>query len=398
MQNKILIIGVDGGATKVVAHVVRVDEAGFFELGKSVAQRQYLDYPEFDRQFIPVPLATQLADMQQGFEPTDEELKQSSAYLQAFTDVIREIAESENQYHVLIGMGMPGLKTTDKRGIAALANGPRMPHFCDLLEEKLAQVGVHLVSPVHKLGSDADYCGMGETYALDGSFRNVNNAYYLGGGTGVADAMVLNGDLLAFDDAKPWIAKTWEFKSSGGYSLERYISAKGVQFLYGESIGISTEELDKKCVYGQQILEMAQKGDKKAAETIAMVSGHLAKLLFERISTLYFGWQSSFEFINVAKTLDPEHPFKGTLLDRIVIGQRLGDWLGMDAGAKMLLEPLTAQLETFILSTKEEEFIQHYLSGNKLKKDLIALSSLRAAPALGAGADAFLNYQKRSTC
>jgi len=398
MQNKILIIGVDGGATKVVAHVVTVDEAGFFELGKSVAQRQYLDYPEFDRQFKPVPLATQLADMQQGFEPTGEELKQSSAYLQAFTDVIREIAENENQHHVLIGMGMPGLKTTDKRGIAALANGPRMPHFCDLLEEKLAQVGVHLVSPVHKLGSDADYCGMGETYALDGSFRNVNNAYYLGGGTGVADAMVLNGDLLAFDDAKPWIAKTWEFKSSGGYSLERYISAKGVQFLYGESIGISTEELDKKGVYGQQILEMAQNGDKKASETVAMVSGHLAKLLFERISTLYFGWQSSFEFINETKTLDSHHPFKGTLLDRIVIGQRMGDWLGMDAGAKMLLEPLTVQLETFILSTKEEEFIHHYLSGNKLKKDLIALSSLRAAPALGAGADAFLNYQKRSIC
>lgn len=393
-----LIIGVDGGASKVVAHEILVDENGLFQTGNRFSGRQYADFPGFDAAFRPVPLATQLAEMAHDLELNTDEIEQSNAYLSAFAEAIKELALQKGNKMILVGMGMPGLKSADKRGIVALANGPRMPRFCDLLEERLRIEGVRLIRPVHKLGSDADYCGIGEEYAWNGCFRNISNAYYLGGGTGVADALKIGGELLPFDEAKPWIAKTWEFKSKDGFSLEKYISARGMQLLFSDKTGISTEELDQKGVFGLQILEKAFLGDPFARETVEMVCHQLAAVLFERLSTLFFGWQHPFEFINPAKTLEPGHPYLGTLLERIILGQRLGEWLGHEAGSKMLLEPLKEKLTSFILEIKDPAFRDHYLPGGLLKQDLIILSSLRAAPALGAGADAFLNYKKNNLC
>lgn len=398
MQKDILIIGIDGGATKVAAYEIVNDQYGYFLIGKHSAERHYADYPEFDKYFSPVPLKIQLDEMPQNLIVTPAEKKQSVSYLQAFMDVISEVAQKANNNKILIGLGMPGLKTADKRGIAALANGPRMPFFCDILEEKLHLENIQLISRIHKLGSDADYCGIGEEYASDGSFRNVTNAYYLGGGTGVADAMKLNGWLIPFDDAKSWIAKTWEFKTSVNSSMEKFISAKGIQQLYSEKTGISMDELAVKGIFGLQILEKALKGEEIAKETVDQVVYHLSRLLFERIYTLFFGWGHHFELINPAKTIESHHQYTGTLLDRIVIGQRLGDWLSSESGTQMLLQPLQVQLAALIRSVKDQKFCNHYLPGGELRNDLIIHSTLRVAPALGAGADAFVNYKNNSLC
>ena len=133
---------------------------------------------------------------------------------------------------------MPGMKTKDKHGISAIANGPRMPKYCQYIENKLEKNGIELLTPIDHLGSDADYCGLGEEFSSDGSFTNYKNSYYIGGGTGVADALKLNDKVTPFDQTKKWIAKTWEMKNDYGISMERYTSASGIQSIYGNYANI----------------------------------------------------------------------------------------------------------------------------------------------------------------
>ncbi len=182
-----------------------------------------------------VDLAVQLSQINENnISITVAEKEQSKAYYSAFIDVITEITQNTNSESILIGIGMPGIKTADKRGITAMANGPRLPNFASEIEQRLREIGITLIQLICKLGSDADYCGIGEEYAGNGAFCNIINAYYLGGGTGTADALKLNGSLISFDDCKSWIAKTWEMSDGNSKSMESYCSAKGIQSIYGE--------------------------------------------------------------------------------------------------------------------------------------------------------------------
>ena len=186
MKEQPTIIGIDGGASKVSAHIIEVSEDGKnFILDKENSIKEYRHYPEYHLDFKPVNLKNQLEQIQNDdIELTPSEIKHSKAYYNAFVDAISDLVKLTKAENVLIGIGMPGVKTTDKRGIAAMANGPRMPYFVSEIEQRLSDANIALASPITKLGSDADYCGIGEEYAENGSFCDIENAYYLGGGTG----------------------------------------------------------------------------------------------------------------------------------------------------------------------------------------------------------------------
>ena len=387
-----VLIGLDGGATKVSGWTLQVDDENRFSLGKRHARQQYCDYPHYQKNFQPVDLNTQLMEMASGnFHLTPAEKSQGQAYVEATAQVIAELAQGQS---ALVGIGMPGLKTQDKRGIAAMANGPRLPTFAQQVESLLQQREVELITPLHKLGSDADYCGVGEEYASHGLFRGVSSAYYLGGGTGAADALKIQGRLLPFDEVKTWIAKTWELKNDQGISLERYASANGIQTLYGEFTNTSVEKLTAKRVFPEQILTRAVAGEKAAQATFREASHYLAILLYERLLTLYAGWKGIFDFVNPQRpALKAEHPFLGTLLDRIVIGQRLGDLMAQAQATSILWKPLIEELEELIQKSPDfdPKAKEHYLPQGKLRPKLVQISPLREAPALGAGIDAYLS-------
>ncbi|MEE8341469.1 MAG: hypothetical protein V3R52_05175, partial [Candidatus Neomarinimicrobiota bacterium] len=181
MKKRPLIIGIDGGASKVSAFVVEAADGGnSFKLGVHNSTREYHD---FQSDFTPVDLPTQLEQIYHNnimLTPAEED--QAKVFSEAIFEVISDIVQVTKPENILIGIGMPGIKTADKRGIAAMANGPRMPNFVREIEQKLSAAGIALATPVGKLGSDADYCGIGEEYAENGGFRTTENAYYLGGG------------------------------------------------------------------------------------------------------------------------------------------------------------------------------------------------------------------------
>ncbi len=388
----ILLLGIDGGATKISGWIIDVRDIGFSLTNKNV-QRKYSEYIEYLGGFTPVDIHTQLKEMNNDIRLTPEEKTQGSCYINAATDVILELSKQNPDKKLLIGFGMPGLKTADKKGICALANGPRMPQFVKKVEANLRAASVDFFSIYH-LGSDADYCGIGEEYDIDGSFRNVNNAYYLGGGTGVADAMKLEGKLITFDNMKPWIAKAWEMKADNGLSLERYASAGGIQYIYSLKSGISLKEINETGTYPPQILTKAVSGEQAAINTINDVAENIAKLLFERISTLYFGYEGMFEFVNKKKpVLDKEHPFKKTLLDKIVIGQRLGNLLEESKSTPILWNDILIKLKELVSKVNNREFVNHYMSSGEFNSEIIQISSLREAPVIGAGVDAYFSYK-----
>ncbi len=389
-MSSIQIIGIDGGATKVSAWDIE-HNGNTFSLGQAHYADQYINQNFFNSGFSPVDIQTQLSEMDMNhIQLTESEIKQGNAIIQTFANVIHHIHSGEP---VLLGIGMPGLKTTDMRGIVAMANGPRIPHFCDQLEENLSQLNIPLAASISQLGSDADYCGIGEEYASGGAFTKCQFGYYLGGGTGAADALKCNGELLPLDKTKTWLAKSWEIKTQDGLSLERFASAGGIQFIYGQISGISVEELNRDAIYPTQILEYAINGNNNAKETLELVSLTLAHLFYERIETLFCGWQSPFEFANPNRApLEQSHPFLGNVFDQLIIGQRLGTLMDKSKTSTFLWDPFLGHLKTFISNsqTLDQKAKNHYLKFGL--ENLFTLSQLRDAPALGAGVDAFHQY------
>jgi len=398
MSDKITIIGIDGGASKVSAHIVEVSENGkSFSLSGKRSVKEYRHYPEYHPDFKPVSLPIQLSQINiNNINLTEAEEKHAKAYYSAFNDAISDLVKLTKAKNVLIGIGMPGVKTTDERGIAAMANGPRMPNFATEIEQRLDAPDITLAAPISKLGSDADYCGFGEEYSENGAFRNIENAYYLGGGTGAADALKLHGELISFDECKNWIAKTWEMSDKDGKSMEVYCSANGIQSIYSKIASISQGELISNNIYIEKILKKAIDDEKSAIKTWQIVSKKLAKLLFERIFTIYNGSQNIFSFINPnRKNLDSNHNFRRTLLNRIIIGQRLGNVFQTKSAQEIIIKPLIKYLSQLIKESNSLDSIakSHYLLDDKFNKNILVASELREAPELGAGINAFKNYK-----
>ncbi len=396
MKN-ILLIGIDGGATKVSGWVINYrEQTHLFQISDINLQKKYSDYPDFNPGFTPVDIKTQLDEMNKEIHLTNEEKKQGEVYMKTAADVIIWLLKKFPEKNVLIGIGMPGLKTADKRGISAIANGPRMPGFSEYIELRIKEENLTLGSPIAHLGSDADYCGLGEEYSANGLFRDVQNAYYLGGGTGVADALKLKGELIPFDQTKSWIAKAWEMQGDRGISFERYASAAGIQFIYSHYSNIPVEELNNNHIYPPQILEKALSDDKAAVDTINDVSINIATLLYERITTIYSGWSGLFSFVNPARELtEKDHKYRGVLLDRIIIGQRLGDLLNDSKQTPLLWSRVIERLSELFNKNNENRLKKKYLQNGRFRKEFITISKLRESPAIGAGVDAWLACKKR---
>ncbi len=395
LKDNILLLGIDGGATKVSARNLTLNKkTERFSLGKFSADCSYNEIEGFISNFKPTEISVQLAERDNGtIKPTEEENKQAATYIEACARVIESVVKQSGVNQIVVGLGMPGLKTKDKRGISVIANGPRMIDYADKLEKRLTDTGITFVTPIAHLGSDADYCGIGENYSEDGKFKNIKNAYYLGGGTGVADALKLNGKLLPFDETKDWLAKTWEMKSTDGRSLERFTSVGGLQSIYAEIAGKKVSELNEKGIYPIQIAELSAKGNPDAKKMIQSAVENISLLLFERITGLYAGSRNTFKFVNPTRPkLSSDHPYLKYVFDRIIIGQRLGDLFESQSGYTEIRKPVIKKLNELIKKSDllDEKAKLHYADSDKI----IVSSELREAPAIGAGIDAYFNWKK----
>ncbi len=375
-----ILIGVDGGATEAKAHHVTPagDDNDAFLLGQAAAARKY----ERLLGFRPVPVTEQLAQREAGsVQLTANERIQGSMLVQAACEAVAEtakVASGNGPPPVLVGIGMPGLKTADGRGIAVINNGPRIPDYLDQFEQRLGEMGVQFAAPVAELGSDADYCGVGELYAADGLFRGAENAYYIGCGTGIADAMILHGRLVTFDEASNWILKAWQIPSALGATFERLVSAKSMNDCYARLRG----DAEGRESYFPEIAAVA--GGTLALTWMRTASMVLAELIYERIHTLRHGRPNAPHRGPAYAALEVDHPYQGTLLQRIVLGQRLGRIYGDTRFHVVFGDRLDSHLAALIGQSDDAEMLAKYLDRNRLRLGVLRASTLRAAPALGA--------------
>ncbi|MCF7807148.1 MAG: hypothetical protein K9M49_06200 [Candidatus Marinimicrobia bacterium] len=395
-MDDITLIGIDGGASKVLVHKVDIltNPMRFVAL-KPFIEVTYESSDHYRSSFKPIVLSRQIKEHNAGgkIEQTKTEAQQEKAVLDSFTKAIKTILNGSNGNEVIIGVGLPGLKTKDKRGISAMANGPRMPQFLGQLEKQLKKEGFKNLNRIHAIGSDADYCGLGERWGDHGGMRGVNSAYYFGGGTGIADAMLLDKAIVPFDECKQWIGKTWEMKATEKETYENLLSAKGIQTRYAHLTGTTQEQLQLNEVYPWQIFERALGGEEAAAEIVEETAQALADLLYHRIRTLAVGAPET-HFLDKKRVLETEHDHLGKVFERIVIGQRLGDIWEFKKFDSLLNDPVNEKLGRMIHASDLPQAIKgEYLTKtNRLRDDLIINSELRHAPALGAAVDAYLEW------
>ncbi len=381
MNSDTLLIGVDGGATEVKAHAVRCDDHDAptaFELRPESAARVYPPAEGFN----PVPVGEQFAQRDCGaIELSATEAEQGRLWVVAATEAIVDVARDCAATRVLVGMGMPGLKTVDGRGICVINNGPRNPRFLEMLEQGLREAGLGLAAPIATLGSDADYCGLGEEYAADGLFRDVESAYYVGCGTGIADAMKMRGRLVPFDAAKSWMQKAWQMAAAIGPTFEKLVSAKSLNRVYADlrtdaGVGARPERFPE---------ADAAAGNPIAAACMECAALVLAELIFERLWTIKNGRGEAAHRGAAYLDLDREHTYRGLLLERVVIGQRVGLIYADSKYRAVFGNKLDACLASMIAEAGNTELAKACLSAaGGLKPGFLRASKLRAAPALGA--------------
>ncbi|NUP88749.1 MAG: ROK family protein [Candidatus Sumerlaeia bacterium] len=390
MSEQTILIGIDGGATEAKSHEVLVTGRGKrarFTLGERSASRRY----ERVEGFTPVPVSEQIKQRSEGnVQLTDAERAQGAKYTDAAAATVIEIARAAGASRVVVGMGMPGLKTDDGRGINAINNGARTPGFVAQLERKITEAGITMAAPIARLGSDADYCGIGEEFAADGAFRRVKSAYYVGCGTGIADALKIDGALVRFDETKDWLQKSWQIASWLGPTFEKIASSGALMTLYSGLRKTTPAQLVDQGDFPQ---DLAVAGDPLAKAVMAAVAATLAEIVFERLFTVHAGREEAPHRGDAYLALRRDHPHRGKLLERVVIGQRFG-FLWADAKyAKVFRRPAEENLVALALRCPEPAVRDHIAPGGKINRKLLVASKLREAPAIGAAIDAWQTLQ-----
>jgi len=264
--------GIDCGGTKVMAQSATFNsESGLVSPGEFQLEENYSDSPNWNPKFISVHLDLQRQEFAEGnICLTEPEMDQGDVIVETIQNVISKSGSDS------IGLCFPGIK--NERGVVIMANGPRIS---DLLEK---------IQGIDSIYNDSDCCVLGEWKATIGKLQNCKNAVYIGGGTGIADGIILNNELIDFnkrDDVK----RSWELIMENGQSVESCLSPKGMIDQWNFSQKEKVKSLD----------QLSQKEN--------------AKLIFEKtVEAFSFLIQDRVQFFRS----------NNAIIEKIVIGQRLG--------------------------------------------------------------------------
>jgi hypothetical protein len=313
--------------------------------------------------FVPAPVDEQLEQIDRGL------LKLGSDEVLAGTERVRLAAEcvrgaSAGAGGVVLGIAAAGMKTRDGRGICAARNGPRIPDYLETLAEELADV--RFAAFPGRLWSDGDCSGFGER--AGGALADVQHGYYLGGGTGLAESLLLDGEVVLLDDGLDWFPKAWQLECPAGETFEALLGFDAINATWRKAAGPLAPPHPERA---------AAEGSSQARLLMQGWAESLAELLLHRV-----------------RAVDA----RKRVLERIVLGQRLGAWFGSKATAaesaapgvgtefvdeELFRRPLEAALAARLASEPQLAF-QYLLDDGTLREGFVRGSSLRAAPALGA--------------
>ena len=269
-----IIVGIDCGATKVMVQTASFDrELNRVTPGNTNVEYSYSDHSNWNENFLPINLDIQRSEYSDGsISLTEAEINQGSVIIETIQKAISD-ANTDSA-----GLCFPGIK--NDKGVVIMANGPRIP---DLVER---------IEGIESLFNDSDCCVLGEWKSSVGKMQDCKNAIYIGGGTGIADGIILDGRLIDFnrtEDAK----RSWELHLPDG-SVESQLSPAGM-------INLNNK------LYGSNINSLVELSESDGCMTI-----------FEKaIEAFSFLIQDRIDFFYI----------NNSIIEKIVIGQRLGAFL-----------------------------------------------------------------------
>ena len=278
-----LLAGIDCGATKVMVQSgVYSSKTNKISPGPINLEFYYSDHPDWDSKFIPVPLDTQKSEYQSdNISLSYEEINQSNVIIDTIVSSIKIIENHK------IGLCYPGLK--NHKGIVVMANGPRIPNL------------THHIHPVKSILNDSDCCVIGELKSTIGMMQDTRNGIYIGGGTGIADGIILNGEILNLINTVG-VPRCWEINVSSNETVETLLSPAG----------------------------MIRKYNDQNNEKVKVLADLIHKKEFNKIMD-----DALRAFLKLVKVRERFFESQNEEVQEIVIGQRLGKFFS-DLGEKYL--------------------------------------------------------------
>ena len=210
-----LLAGIDCGATKVMVQSgVYSSKTNKISPGSINHEFYYSDHPDWNSKFIPVSLDTQKSEYQSdNISLSYEEINQGNVIIDTIVSSIKIIEDHK------IGLCYPGIKSY--KGIVMMANGPRIPNL------------THHIHPIKNILNDSDCCITGEIKSTIGMMQNTENGIYVGGGTGIADGIILNGEILNLANTVG-VPRSWEINVSSNETVETLLSPAGIIKRYND--------------------------------------------------------------------------------------------------------------------------------------------------------------------
>ena len=202
-------LGIDCGGTKVMAQSVTYNSiTDLVSPSEFQLEVNYSDSPKWNSKFIPVHLDVQRQEFyEKNIYLTQLEIDQGDVIVKTIQDIISKSPSDS------IGLCFPGIK--NDRGVVIMANGPRIPDLLDRIEK------------INSIPHDSDCCVLGEWKSTVGKLQNCDNAIYIGGGTGIADGIILKGGMIDFN-VRSDVKRSWELKLPSGETIESCLAPKGM--------------------------------------------------------------------------------------------------------------------------------------------------------------------------
>lgn len=216
--NDDLFLGVDCGATKIMV------QSGFLSSdsnkiipGPINQEYHYSDHPDWNEHYDPVPIDIQRFEhASDNISLEEEEIKQGNVIIDTIVESIADIDDHK------IGLCFPGIK--DDKGVTIMANGPRIPELNDRINK------------IETILNDSDCCVLGEWKSTIGKMQDMHNGIYIGGGTGIADGVIVDGNLLDLNKVEG-LPRSWEMNINTKETVESRLSPAGIIRRYNKSNG-----------------------------------------------------------------------------------------------------------------------------------------------------------------
>ena len=328
-MKKRYVLGLDGGASKILSQLFLINDKNEIINESRPFEVSYKDIVNFDQSFIPVKLEIQKKEsLDKSITIQPKELRQSKVIINA---IIKSIQNFKNFDISAIGFCFPGIKTKNADGVSIMANGPRNLNMLHQLNKKI-NLGLNCSINIKNIYDDSLSCVYGEKFSSKGKLNNCSNGIYIGGGTGIADGIVYQNQIVDITAEKDF-KKSWEIIADDGKSVEECLSLGGLSQKWNSKKMKSVESLND--------LFLKAKMKNKKAEKILFSAGKAFNILIN----------SRISFFK-SKTNYPE---------KIVIGQRLG-----------------------VLLNKKNHPLKNIIQKNNFKDIPIELSSNRNTAAMGA--------------